>query len=286
MKIVKYLKSKDGATIKYLQKTLDNHIIETGYYNLDEHIVCVSSQIGCEMGCIFCATGDPIDNFEPNQKFIRNLATKEIAQQVCNIFKKLNPKSLESKSILFSFMGMGEPFLNYSNIIQGIEILALDFPNSRVTIGTLGISPEKMKKIANKKFPIILKIHLSLHAPTDNLRQKILPMAGKIKPALEALKYFSNKTETHSKVNYILIKNINDSENNAIELAKLLQPYPFIVKLSKLNPYNNLEPSKMEKFDLFEDILHSNGIETCRFISTGTDIKAGCGQLRRHYYSS
>lgn len=281
MKIVKSLVSNNKKTIKYLQKTKDNHVIETGYYNLDEHVICISSQIGCLMNCIFCSTTAPIDSL--NEKyFIRNLTSNEIIQQVKNILHLIKQK--KSKRILFSYMGMGEPFLNYKNVVKSIKILSKEFPNSRTTVSTTGIKPELMKELAHQKINTVLKLHLSLHAPNDALRKKILPKAQKIKLALEALKYFSLTKNTLSKVNYILIKNINDSKNHAIQLAKLLRSYPFIVKLSNLNDFNNLKSSSIDKFDMFEKTLNTYGIKTCRFFSTGTDIQAGCGQLRRHFY--
>lgn len=284
MKIIKSFKSKDGKSTKYLQRAEDGNVVETGYYSFDEHVICVSSQVGCPMGCIFCASAEPIDDFDPEKRFIRNLNQKEIIQQVKNVLFLLKPEILRSKRILFSFMGMGEPFLNYQNVVQSLELLANDFPNSRVTIATLGIHPKKIKKIALKEFPVIVKLHLSLHAPNDSLRKKLLPEASKIKPSLEALKYFSIIRGVLSKVNYLLIRNLNDSEKHAVQLAKLLKPYPFIVKLSKLNPHKDLKPALMNKFVLFEKILHSYKIKTCRFISDGSDIRAGCGQFRRYFY--
>ncbi len=285
MKIIKSIQSKDGKTIKYLQKTRDGHIIETGYYNFDEHIICISSQIGCSLGCIFCATGAPIDSLNKNRYFIRNLTTKEIVQQVKNILLLLQKqRKLKSKKILFSFMGMGEPFLNYKNVVRSVKILNKEFPNSRTTISTLGIKPALIKKLAREKINTLLKLHLSLHAPNNVLRNKILPKAQKIKPILEALKYFSVTKNSPVKVNYILIKDINDSIKDAIQLANLLKNYPFIVKLSTLNDFKKLKPSGVHKFEIFEKILNSQGITTCRFYSAGTDVKAGCGQLRRHYY--
>jgi 23S rRNA (adenine2503-C2)-methyltransferase len=284
MKIIKSLISNDEKTIKYLQKTEDNNIIETGYYDLDEHIICISSQIGCLMNCIFCATTASIDSPNPDKHFIRNLTSEEIIRQVKNILNSIDQNKLKAKRILFSYMGMGEPFLNYKNVVRSIKILSKEFPNSRTTVSTTGIKPELMEKLADEKIDTILKLHLSLHAPNDTLRKKILPKAQKIKPALEALKYFSLTRKTPSKVNYILIKNINDSKNHAIQLAKLLQSYPFTVKLSNLNDFNNLESSNIDKFDMFEKILNSYKIKTCRFFSIGTDIQAGCGQLRRHFY--
>ncbi|KPJ54568.1 hypothetical protein AMJ47_04125 [Parcubacteria bacterium DG_72] len=281
MKIIKRLISNDKKVIKYLQQAKDGYIIETGYYNLDESIICISSQIGCPMSCIFCSTGAPIDELNPNKYFIRNLTCEEIVKQVRNL---LCNKELKLKRILLSYMGMGEPFLNYKNVVKSIKILSNEFINSRTTIATVGVKPVLMRKLANEEIDTTLKLHLSLHAPDNSLRKQILPKSGKIKPALDALKYFSLKRNIPLKVNYILIKDFNDSEKFAFQLAKLLKPYPFIVKLSNLNNFNNLESSGIEKFTMFEKILNSYGIRTCRFFSTGTDIQAGCGQLRRHYY--
>jgi len=285
MKIIKkIISSSEDKTIKFLQQTEDENMIETGYYDLDEQIICISSQVGCPMGCVFCATGSPDDLERPRLNFIRNLTSEEIVSQVKNVLDSLNKDNLLKKRILFSFMGMGEPFLNYDNVLGSIKRLIKIYPDSRVTIATIGTEVKLIRKLARKPLKTILKIHLSLHAPNDKLRKKILPKAGKIQEALDALKYFSQERNVSCKVNYILIKDLNDSKENALELAKLLKHYPFIVKLSNLNNFNKLEGSGLDKFDLFEKILNSNNIKTCRFISIGTDIEAGCGQLRRHYH--
>lgn len=286
MKILKSLFSDDKKSTKFLQVTKEDCVIETGYYNLDEHIVCISSQIGCLMGCIFCAPADPVGQSGPNKRFVRNLSSAEIVSQVCNVLSLIDQSSLESKRILFSYMGMGEPFLNYQNVLESIKSLSKKFPNSRTTISTLGVKPDLMKKMAHLKLNNVLKLHLSLHAPNDRLRRKILPKAQKIQPALQALKYFSLRRKVPAKVNYILVKGLNDSGNHANQLVGLLQPYSFTVKLSNLNKFNDLLPSGTDKFDLFEKILNSKGIETCRFFSTGVNIKAGCGQLRKHHYKT
>lgn len=286
MELLKFLESKDQKSIKFLQQTKDNHIIETGYYDLDEEIICISCQIGCSMGCIFCVTAESIDSLQADQAFFRNLTAQEIEDQVKNVFSFLKKEGrLKGKKILLSYMGMGEPLLNYENVVKSIKNLAKIFPNSRATISTLGTRPDLMKKLSEEDINLTLKLHFSLHAPNDKLRKKILPSAQPIKLGLEALKSFAEIKKAPMKVNYILIKDLNDSSENALELAKLIKPYPFIVKLSSLNGNcSGLKPSKISKFDLFEKILHSHGIETCRFISKGTDIKAGCGQLRRHFY--
>lgn len=124
-----------------------------------------------------------------------------------------------------------------------------------------------------------------MHAPNDELRKKILPRAGLIRPSLDALKYFSLERGVTSKVIYVLIKGINDSKEDAIELANLLTDYPFVVKLSRLNRFRMLEPSGAETFEMFEKVLSNSGIKSCRFLSNGGDIKAGCGQLRKAFLS-
>lgn len=285
MRIIKKLLSEDKTTTKYLQETIDNHIIETGYYNIDEHIICISSQIGCQMNCIFCATTKPMDKYN-SKRFIRNLTSEEIVKQVENILNIIPKEELDLKKILFSFAGMGEPFLNYDNVVESIKILTKKFPNSRTTVSTMGINPELMKKLARENISTELKLHFSLHAPDDILRKRILPYSKPIEQSLKALKEFASIKKTTPKVNYVLIKGINDSENHATQLAKLLKPFDFILKLSNLNNFNSLISSDRDKFDMFEDVLNSHNINNCRFFSKGTDIEAGCGQLRERHLDS
>lgn len=280
MRIVDELASKDGKTKKFLQETEDGNIIETGYYDLDEHIVCISSQIGCPMGCVFCATASNVTSSK--RSFIRNLTAEEIVCQVTNVLSTLRKGTL-SKGILLSYMGMGEPFLNFENVVDSIKRLASLFPNLRATIGTTGVNTKRIMGLAEEGFPILLKLHLSVHAPNDSLRTKLIPKAKSLKPSLDALLYFSLKKAVSCKVNYLLIRDLNDSEDDARELGQLLSPYPFVVKLSRLNPFGSFFPSEEEKFSLFENILGSFNLSTCRFVSTGVDIGAGCGQFRRHF---
>ena len=169
MKIIKSLSSKNKKVTKFLQATKEGHIIETGYYDLDEYIVCISSQLGCLMRCIFCVATSPISQLDSNKSFVRNLTSTEIISQACNVLSLINQNDLKSKRILFSYMGMGEPFLNYRNVLKSIKSLSKKFPESRTTISTLGIRPDLIKEIAHIKLNNILKLHLSLHAPNDKL---------------------------------------------------------------------------------------------------------------------
>ena len=277
MRIIKRTLSADEVTIKYLQKTEDGHVIETGYYSLDEFIVCISSQVGCAMNCIFCATAAPIEGPE-SARFVRNLTTEEIVDQVSNVLAK---KITAKKRILFSYMGMGEPLMNYHSVVASAKILTKRFPKSRVTISTVGCRPDLMRKLAYEQIGGILKLHLSLHAPDDGLRSRIIPCAGKISVALEALSNFSIIRGTPAKVNYLLINGVNDSLEHAVNLAKLLKSYSFTIKLSRLNAFGDLKPSSAYRLEEFKNILRKSNLKTCSFISTGTDIEAGCGQLRR-----
>lgn len=286
MKIIRELKSKDGKSIKLLQQTHDRHIIETAVVNLDEIIICISTQIGCPLGCVFCATTKPIDNQKPQTRFIRNLNCPEICQQVTNVIKEKIPKR-NKKPILLSYMGMGEPLLNYNNVICSIKKLALEYRQiKRATISTSGIRPDKIRRLAREKFPIQVKLHYSLHAPNDKLRKQIMPGAGPIKPALTATNYFAQVTGETVKVNYILIKGLNDSLKQADEFSKLLFPcrQNFVAKLTVFNDFEKYKKTSQKNFKKFKEKLDNTGIKTTTFIGNGFDIKASCGQLRRRFY--
>lgn len=274
VKKIKLIISQDKLNRKFLMQTHDHQLIEAGYYTLDEHILCLSSQIGCPMKCLFCASGE---------SFTRNLSAAEIVSQAENILAEIKDGGPEEKGLLFSFMGMGEPFLNYENLVKSLWLLGYYYPNSRMTISTLGTRPELMKNLARLRLNNTLKLHLSLHAPNDELRRRLLPQAGNIRPALDALAYFSSVRKVSVKVNYVLINKFNDSRKQAFQLAKLLKPYPFIVKLSCLNEINGFTASSFQQTREFETILDDRGIKTCRFFSSGAVVKAGCGQFRRAF---
>ncbi|NIM46911.1 MAG: radical SAM protein [Candidatus Aenigmarchaeota archaeon] len=286
MKIIKQLHSKDGKSTKFLQQTNDFHVIETSYIDLDENIICISTQVGCKMGCVFCATTKPVDAINPNLRFIRNLTCDEITQQISNVIGSIQ---LNSKPILLSYMGMGEPFLNYDNVTCSIKNISSKYPGAtRVSIATSGISPLKIKKLAHENFDIEVKVQLSLHAAKEKLRKKIMPGSKSIKKALGAVKYFSKIKSEPMKINYVLIGGINDSDKDAHELVKLLYPdrKDFVLKLMVFNEFDKYKPSSEDRFNKFQAILENSGIKVTTFMSDGPDIKAGCGQLRRHYYAN
>jgi len=270
MKIVNKLISGDGLSQKQMQLADDGAYIESAYFNLDEHVFCISSQVGCPLGCSFCASG--------SAGFFRNLRAVEIVQQVENIIISIAP--LEYKKLLFSFTGSGEPLLNYSEVMAAAGFLCEKYDNPRITISTTGVAPDLIRKLARELPGRQVQLHLSLHAPDDELRCKLMPNAGNIAPALDALEFFAKERRVTPKVNYVLIKGVNDSREQAIELAKLLQSRNVIAKLGRLNPFSGYLPS--EQFQMFEEVLSSYGVKSTRFASIGTDIWSGCGQLRCH----
>jgi len=280
MEITNKVISNDCRLTKFLQKTADFHTIETGFFSLDENILCLSTQIGCAMGCVFCASA--CSKTTPTKSFVRDLSVEEIVSQAENALQSIRAEQRDKK-ILFSFMGMGEPFLNYKNIVESIHCLSVQYPQSRATISTIGISPKRIQSIALEKFEIPVKLHLSLHAPTDKLRRQLLPCAKKISSTLKALEFFATTTRTQPKLNYVLIKGLNDSPTHAETLAELCAGKPFIAKLSQLNPCAGFATSNQESFVLFEKILSSRGVPSVRFFSEGSEIVAGCGQLRNYF---
>jgi len=255
MNIVKSIKSNE--TIKFIQETYDNYKIETVYVDYkDKHIICFSSQIGCPIKCIFCNSS--------NKKFIRNLNEGELIKQCENI---LNLIDLSDKDILFSCMGEGEPFLNYKNILNCFYNLKGE--RYRFSISTSGIRPDLIKDLSNKNIP--LKLQISLHAPNDNIRKKLIPVTKPISDIYKNIKYFDkNKIE----LNYVLIKDINDSELCANELSK----FKYKIKLNKFNKNSTIFlPS--QKLNKFMSILSKNKIDFEYYKTNGCDIYAACGQL-------
>jgi 23S rRNA (adenine2503-C2)-methyltransferase len=282
MKLRKSFASRDGVSYKYIQETGDHHFIETGAFDIGEAAVCISTQIGCPLGCVFCASTKPVDSNNPELKYIRNLTADEIVSQVENVIAhtKLD------KDMMLSYMGIGEPFLNYEAVLESIRRLAKHEGIKRATIATSGVRPELIRKLAKEEFSIPVKIQLSLHAPSQTLRKSIMPGSKSLKDAIEATYYFAKETKQNIKVNYVLIKGINDRKEDALKLAKLLTNKRdwLSVKLMRLQPIGDLVEAQESSFKLFEDILDSNKVRHDRYVTDGRDIQSNCGQLRRYYF--
>lgn len=272
-KILKKQESVDG-TKKYLFDVLDGNAIETvlmQYYH--GKTICVSSQIGCKMGCKFCAS--------TGIKFIRNLTSGEIVEQILAVEQDIGDKISN-----IVFMGIGEPFDNYDNVMKAIKILnnqkGLNIGARHISISTSGIVP-MIYKFADEEWQCTLSI--SLHATNDEKRSQMMPINNRynIKELMEACKYYINKTNKRISFEYALAKDNNDNLEDAKELVKLLKGMLCHVNLIPINKIENgsFTKSSNENIIKFRDYLNENGIVATIRRELGSDIDAACGQLRR-----
>ncbi|HKR06522.1 MAG TPA: 23S rRNA (adenine(2503)-C(2))-methyltransferase RlmN [Bacteroidia bacterium] len=268
-------KSKD-RTIKNAFRLFDNHIIEGVLIPTASRMTaCVSSQVGCSLTCSFCATG--------KLERLRNLNADEIYDQVVI----LNKQAEENYNIPLSnivYMGMGEPLLNYANVLKSVEHITspagLNMSPQRITVSTAGIA-KMIKKLGddNVKF----NLALSLHAANDEKRNKIMPIneTNNLEILKEALKYFYDKTGTRVTYEYVMLNNFNDSIQDARELFEFSKTVPCKINLIEYNSIGDGEfrKSKTDKVDAFKTFLESKGIIVNVRRSRGKDIDAACGQL-------
>jgi len=268
--------SNDG-TVKSRFKTFDNHLVEGVLIPTDDRkTACVSSQIGCSLSCKFCATG--------YMERKRNLTYDEIVDQVV-LINQQSEQVFEKKLTNIVFMGMGEPLLNYNNVLKAIErISAKDgmfMSPRRITVSTAGVA-KQIRMLGDDQ--VKFKLALSLHAPNDAKRNQIMPIneTNNIKVLTEALNYFYKKTGNEITLEYILFKNLNDSAKDAEELTKVFRQIP--ADLINIIEYNSIDAFKFTKPDeedtqTFMDILAANKVNARLRRSRGKDIDAACGQL-------
>jgi 23S rRNA (adenine2503-C2)-methyltransferase len=269
--------SKDKGTIKYLfSRNTDNKCFETVLMrHMDgRNTVCVSCMIGCPVGCAFCATG--------RMGFIDNLSSTEIVDQILHIAREL--KTNDQKITNVVFMGMGEPLLNLDNVLKAIDTITnedkMAMSVRRITISTSGVV-SKMKELLKLKYKG--RLALSLHAPNQQLREKLIPIAknNPIEELILLMKQHAARTQKQVSFEYTLIENINDSPENALELSKLLN---FNFAHVNLIPYNTIENvdfqrSKMKNIMIFSEILTQKLVSNTLRVTMGDDIRAACGQL-------
>ena len=277
--VVQAYDSKLEATHKFLLKYRDGNIIESvvmeyGYGNS----ICISTQIGCRMRCKFCAS--------TVGGLVRNLSCGEIISQILRVQKEI--KDRISNVVL---MGSGEPLDNYDNVIEFIRIINSDYSlnigQRRITLSTCGIVP-KMRALADMNLQITLAV--SLHAPNDNLRRTMMPVANKysIDEILDACRYYIKKTNRRITFEYAIVKDVNDSKENAKKLSNILKGLLCHVNLISINEVreNNFKKSSISNLGMFCNILMAAGIETTIRKEMGADINAACGQLRISYRNS
>ena len=272
-KILKKQVATDG-TKKYLFDVLDGNAIETVLMKYHHGFsLCVSSQIGCKMGCKFCAsTGIP---------FVRNLSTGEIIEQIMAVERDEN---IRISNIVF--MGIGEPLDNYDNVVKAIKIInnpkGLNIGARHISISTSGLVP-KIYKLAEENIQCTLSI--SLHATTDEKRSEMMPVnnAYNIEELLQACKDYIEKTHRRISFEYALAKENNDNLEDAKRLVKLLKGMLCHVNLIPINKIENGKYTKStnENIMKFRDYLNEHGIVATIRRELGSDIDAACGQLRR-----
>lgn len=267
------LKQEDVNVKKYLFELKDHKRIETVLMYHDYGIsICVSSQVGCNMGCAFCESG--------RLKKVRNLLAYEIVQQILQIEEDINKRITH-----VVLMGIGEPFDNYDNVLRFVKIIncgkGIDIGSRHITISTCGVIPG-IKKFMNEEGQVNLAI--SLHAPNDTLRSRIMPInkAYPLNELMETIKEYINKTNRRVTFEYIMLDNVNDSEENAKELALLLKGINCYVNLIPYNETENIEFKRTKEWKImkFYDILKKNKINVTIRKEFGGSVDAACGQLR------
>tara|TARA_B100000579_G_scaffold429358_1_gene440967 strand:- start:155 stop:1201 length:1047 start_codon:yes stop_codon:yes gene_type:complete len=273
LKVADLIRSSDGS-IKYRILLDDGNSIESVFLPHDNHnTICISSQAGCAMGCDFCMTA--------KMGLKRNLEPSEIINQILTVFKEL-PEEIKIRNIVF--MGMGEPFHNYKNLMQALEIITdehgFNFSHRRITVSTSGLLP-KIRSFGLEKIKANLAI--SLNGVTDEVRSKLMPVnkAYNLEKLIKACSEFPLESRKRITFEYILIQDMTDSLKDAKSLIRLLHGLKFKINLI---PYNSTPGSKYfapspEKARMFQKYLLDHKIIAPLRISKGQDIQGACGQL-------
>ena len=268
--------SQIDGTQKYLFRLHDGHVVESVLMKYHHgNSVCISSQVGCLMGCRFCAStiGGKV----------RDLAASEMLGQIYKI-QKLSGERVHNVVV----MGTGEPLDNYDNLVQFIKMLTdengLNISQRNLTVSTCGIVP-KIRQLAEEKFQMTLA--LSLHATTQEKRRTLMPIANKyeLKEVLDACRYYYEQTGRRITFEYSLVGGVNDTKQDAEELTKLIGKFPCHVNLIPVNPIKErdfVQPNKQE-CQAFRNKLEKNGINVTIRREMGRDIDGACGQLRKSY---
>ena len=268
--------SKLDGTQKFLFRLHDGHVVESVLMRYHHgNSVCISSQVGCLMGCRFCAStiGGKV----------RDLAASEMLGQIYKI-QKISGERVHNVVV----MGTGEPLDNYDNLVQFIKMLTdengLNISQRNLTVSTCGIVP-RIRQLAEEKFQMTLA--LSLHATTQEKRKKLMPIANKynLKEVLDACHYYYEQTGRRITFEYSLVGGVNDTKQDAEELTRLIGKFPCHVNLIPVNPIKErdfVQPDKKE-CQAFRNKLEKNGINVTIRREMGRDIDGACGQLRKSY---
>lgn len=268
--------SKDGQTKKVLFKLADDIFIETVLMRYQKRkTLCISTQAGCAMGCVFCATGQ--------MGFFRNLTVGEIVQQVMFFARELAIQGERVTNIVM--MGMGEPLHNYENTLSALDILTdeegFNLSARKITISTVGLVPA-IRRYAEEGRQTPLAV--SLHAATDKDRNELIPISRRwsLAELIDACHYYVTKTGRRITFEWALIEGENDSQNQARLLGQLVKGLLCHVNLIPLNPTDGYggRPTSRERVEAFQKELSRHGVSSTVRLRRGIDIQAGCGQLR------
>jgi 23S rRNA (adenine2503-C2)-methyltransferase len=285
MSIVQTIDSlTNKGTIKYLMKLSDGNFIECVLLAYSKNIflhkklvsLCISCQVGCRLDCSFCATG--------KDKFVRDMTSKEIIDQLLVVQDHLKRKGSKVKITGITFMGMGEPLLNYDNVVDAIKFFNKEGNHGdslHISLSTSGIIP-KIYKLTEEKLNLYL--YLSLHATTEDQRKKLMPKSiSNIPDLIKSMEHYSKQTNTAVCINYLLFDGVNDTPEDAERLALMIGSKKFNVSLKMYcdNNFPGLKSSSIETAEKFMKILKKKNISVGILNSFGNDIYSGCGQLRQ-----
>ena len=264
-------------TVKYLYMLPDGEYIESVWMKYRYgNSLCISTEVGCKMGCTFCAS--------TKQGFVRQLSPSEILEQIY-----MAEKDMGEKVSSIVLMGIGEPLDNFENVLQFFTLLScpegLNMSLRHVTVSTCGVV-DKIYELAEKNLQLTLSI--SLHAPNDEIRSQTMPVNRKwnIEELLKACRYYTHKTSRRISFEYALIRGVNDSRKNAEELAGRLKGMLCHVNLIPVNQIRESDYRASTRANVyrFQEYLNQFGIQTTVRRTLGADIQAACGQLRRDQY--
>ncbi len=270
--------SKLDQTSKYLFELYDKNLIESVLMKYHHgNSVCISSQVGCRMGCRFCAS--TLDGC------VRNLTPSEMLDQIYTI-QKMSGERVDNVVV----MGSGEPLDNYENLLKFISLLnsekGLNISARNITVSTCGLVPE-IFKLADRKLQITLAV--SLHAPNDELRKTMMPIANKysVDEIMDACRYYILQTGRRISFEYSLVRDVNDSEDCARQLISLVKGMNCHINLIPVNPIKERDyrQSEQKAIHAFKNKLEKNGINVTIRREMGRDIDGACGQLRKSYIS-
>lgn len=282
LKILRHQISACGDTEKFLFELKDGNCIESVIMSYEDHIgpsrltACISSQVGCAMGCAFCATG--------KSGFTRNLSAGEIADQVIAIQREIAPSERRIANVVL--MGMGEPLMNYDNVLKAIRLMncaeGIGIGIRHIAISTCGLVPG-INRLADEG--IQTKLAVSLHSPFDESRSEMMPVNRKypLPELMKALRNYQKKTGRRVTFEYAMIDGVNDGLDSAERLAELLSGLTSLINLIPLNNVTEYRAGRSPegRIERFKSYMESRGIRTTVRKERGHDIDAACGQLRK-----